>query len=610
MQSLQPLLGLVASACVVVMYRATSATGTSFLWLSSFCALAAFFVRAASNNRFSFGGDGLNCCCRINSIVAFTLLFTSFQYGLKTLGPLRFILVAACVAGLPRIMRCRKGHRFAKLVCTTVCSAILMIMTDPGQRTPPSLIYGAIGILCTTLAGRVAVSAAVKTADMYSLLFTAIVLGIAGFLVTVAQYQVAAPNEMRILLIYCISAAVFFGCIALGLVAKASIWSLTVVLAGVLGSSLLCGTAVLPPLKSWELPALVIASLALLGAHKGINFCDVSSTSDGSVLLDPAQLFKKLNSHPNGGGIIVTIMSNSRERKLFVFLLLTTSIMVLEFLYGVAANSLGLISDSFHMMLDGTSIAIGLYAAHAASWQPDEKTHPFGYARYEVFGGFMNGILLLFIALYVTVESIQRIIDPPEIEGPYLLLVSVIGLVVNIVGVVFFHEAHGHSHSHSHGEGGSDHVDHNMRGVYLHILADLLGSVSVIISSVIIYFFDLWIADPICSALSAVLILLSAFPLLEETGKVLLLCAPECDRNYSDMLRLAILETGLLQDVGTPTIWVHSTPPRELTICTVVGKIRSDGEYASTRKKLIETISQHMMRHLNVYNVTVIFHME
>ncbi|KPA80958.1 putative cation transporter [Leptomonas pyrrhocoris] len=284
--------------------------------------------------------------------------------------------------------------------------------------------------------------------------------------------------------------------------------------------------------------------------------------------------------------------------------------MLLEFLYGIAVNSLGLISDSFHMMLDGTSIAIGLYAAHAASWRPDEKTHPFGYARYEVFGGFVNGILLLFIALYVTVESIQRIIDPPEIEGPYLLLVSVIGLVVNIIGIIFFHDSHGHSHSHSHGEGGGGHVDHNMRGVYLHILADLLGSVSVIISSVIIYFFGFWVADPICSALSAVLILMSAFPLLEETGKVLLLSAPEYGKDYSDELRVAILETGLLQDVVTPTIWVHSTPPRELVICTVAGKMRSGNEYASTRKKLIDTVSHHMMNHLDAHNVSVVIHLE
>lgn len=607
----QPLLALAGSMCVVVMYTAMTTTGTSFLWLSAFSALVAFFVRVASNFRHKLGGEGFNSRRRVNSVLAYSLLFASFLYSLKTLGPVRFILASASVAGLPSISRCRKGPRFAKLVCTAVCAAIIVVVTDPAQEAaPPSLLYGAIGVLCAALAGRLAVSEVTKTADAYSLLLSAAVLGAVGFVATVAQKHEAAENEMRILLVFCMGTAAFLGCVALGVIVQASVLSFAAAGAGVLASSFLCSVSVLPSRLTWECLALAVASISILGAHKGLSFVESLAASVGAGSFDPAQLFKKPKQHSEDGGIVKTLMSNSRERKLFIFLLLTIAIMLLEFLYGIAVNSLGLISDSFHMMLDGTSIAIGLYAAHAASWRPDEKTYPFGYARYEVFGGFVNGILLLFIALYVTVESVQRIIDPPEIEGPYLLLVSVIGLIVNIIGIVFFHEAHGHSHSHSHGECGGGHVDHNMRGVYLHILADLLGSVSVIFSSIIIYFFGFWIADPICSALSAVLILLSAFPLLEETGKVLLLSAPEYERNYSDELREAILETGLLQDVATPTIWVHSTPPRELTICTLAGKIRSSSEYTYTRKKIIETISQHMMNRLDAHNVSVIFHLE
>lgn len=614
MHAPQPVLALAASAALVVMYSAATASATSFLWLSAFSALAAFFIRAASTYGLKLGGEGFNMRRRINSVVAYTLLFASFLYGLKTLGPLRFMMTAAAVAGLPNISRCRKGPRFAKLMCTALCCVSLVVMNDPAQVVLPSLIFGAIGVLCTALAGRLAVSEVVKMADTYSLLFSAVILGVIGFTVTLIQSNVATANEMRNLIVFCVAVSVYFGCIAAGLVAQANAVSVACVLSAALALSLACKVAVFPRGR-WDFLAWIVATLSLLAAHKGVSFSEGLSTTAGASSFDPAQLFKKAKQHSDDGGIIATLMSNSRERKLFVFLLLTIAIMLLEFVYGVAVNSLGLISDSFHMMLDGTSIAIGLYAAHAASWRPDEKTHPFGYARYEVFGGFVNGILLLFIALYVTVESIQRILDPPEIEGPYLLLVSVIGLVVNIIGIVFFHDSHGHSHSHSHGEcegggGGGGHVDHNMRGVYLHILADLLGSVSVIISSIIIYFFGLWIADPICSALSAILILLSAFPLLEETGKVLLLSAPECNKNYSEELRAAILETGALQDVAPPTIWVHSTPPRELAICTVAGKMRSNAEYTSTRKKLVEMISQHMARHLDAHNVSVILHLE
>jgi solute carrier family 30 (zinc transporter), member 5/7 len=606
----QSVLALVASACVVAVYSATCTTGTSLLWLSAFSALSAFFVRATATFKLKLGAESLNGGRRVDSTTACAILFASFLYGLKTLGPLRFVLTTSCVAGLTSISRCRKGPRFAKSICTAVCCTLLVVVSDPAQPTTPSLIYGAIGFLCTALAGRLAVSETVKSADTRTFLYSAAILAIIGLIVTVMQKHDAAANEMVNLLFFFVSVTVLFACVSLGLVAQASTSSLAASVSSLMASSLLCSTPVFQSPPSWEFFAVIIALLSLFGAHKGLNFADSLSASIGSNSFNPAQLFKRRKQHSADGSIIATLMANSRERKLFVFLVLTVAIMLLEFAYGVAVNSLGLISDSFHMMLDGTSIAIGLYAAHAASWRPDEKTHPFGYARYEVFGGFVNGILLLFIALYVTVESIQRIIDPPEIDGPYLLLVSCIGLVVNIIGILFFHDSHGHSHTHSHGDCGGGHADHNMRGVYLHILADLLGSVSVIISSVIIYFFGFWIADPICSALSAVLILLSAFPLLEETGKVLLLSAPEYKSNYSDELRTAILETSILQDVGTPTVWVHSTPPRELTICTVAGKMRSNTEYSSTRKRLIELVTQHMMKTLDVHNVSVIVHLE
>ena len=108
-----------------------------------------------------------------------------------------------------------------------------------------------------------------------------------------------------------------------------------------------------------------------------------------------------------------------------------------------------------------------------------------------------------------------------------LLTTSVLGLIVNLIGLAYFHEhAHGHggdggcSHGHSHGG------DSNMHGVFLHVLADTLGSASVIVSTLLIKYKGWLIADPICSLLISILILLSAFPLIESTARVLLLQAP------------------------------------------------------------------------------------
>lgn len=310
-------------------------------------------------------------------------------------------------------------------------------------------------------------------------------------------------------------------------------------------------------------------------------------------------------------GVLQSFLANNRERKLFLFLLLTVGVMLLELFYGIRVNSLGLISDSFHMMLDSASIVIGLCAAHASTWQATEKWHAFGYGRYEVLGGFVNGVLLLFIALFVMVESAERILDPPKIDAPYLLLVSGVGLLVNIVGLLFFHDSHhGHSHSHSHDSGCTSSVDHNIKGVYLHILADLLGSVSVILSSGLIYFFNSWIADPICTVISATLILLSALPLIEETGKILLLWAPDSHSNASEDVRRSVEMLGITTEIELPKVWMHSTTPRELLICTISAKLKQNQDYSSCRTAVYKTAHEILKKYVSPERAKVVVHLE
>ncbi|KAH9592986.1 Cation efflux protein [Trypanosoma melophagium] len=301
---------------------------------------------------------------------------------------------------------------------------------------------------------------------------------------------------------------------------------------------------------------------------------------------------------------------NEREKKLLIYLLLTLGVMLLEFTYGIVANSLGLISDAFHMMLDSASIAIGLVAAFAASLPREKKTHPFGYARYEVLGGFVNAVLLLFIALYIVLESVERLFCPPEINGPYLIHVSVIGLFVNIVGVVFFHEAHGHSHSHSHGGCGHS-LDHNLRGVYLHILADLLGSVSVMISSIVIAFTGLRIADPLCSALSSAFIAISAFPLLQETGKVLLLSGEPYDQEmFFNNTVCSVKKISGINEVESLCAWTHSTAPRELACCAIRVSPQNGVNHHTLRRLVRQCLRNIFHTETGANHIRVFVHIE
>jgi len=124
--------------------------------------------------------------------------------------------------------------------------------------------------------------------------------------------------------------------------------------------------------------------------------------------------------------------------------------MFVELVYGWITNSLGLISDAFHMMFDCMALAIGLYASIIKKWDPT-KIYTYGYGRVEVLSGFINAIFLCFIAVSVFIEAVERIMEPPEINTEKLFLVSILGFCVNLVGLYAFH-GHGHGgHGHSHG---------------------------------------------------------------------------------------------------------------------------------------------------------------
>ena len=188
---------------------------------------------------------------------------------------------------------------------------------------------------------------------------------------------------------------------------------------------------------------------------------------------------------------------------------------------------------------------------------------------------------MIFIAYNIFCESIERMFDPVSIHDEGLLQVSVAGLIVNMVGIAFFHDfkhahpegescSHGKHHDHSHvpaqddqdeeqldGEDNSQIVQHghdhhpeqkeqahdhegsnaNIHGILLHIVADALGSVGVIISSILIKFYNIQVADPICSSVISLLIFASVLPLIKSSSEDLLLkCPPSISRNYHKII--------------------------------------------------------------------------
>ncbi|CAL8109016.1 unnamed protein product [Orchesella dallaii] len=303
------------------------------------------------------------------------------------------------------------------------------------------------------------------------------------------------------------------------------------------------------------------------------------------------------------GGWVRLIISDRDSRNLFFFLILNLSFAFVELFYGIWTNSLGLISDSFHMFFDCTGLVAGLIASIIAKWRPTD-TFTYGFVRAEVLAGFLNGLFLLFIAFFILSEAVERLLEPPEVKHERLFLVSVLGLLVNLVGIYVFQHggAHGHSHGggghgHSHGGGGHSHKhdDHNpsflshghshdgghghshngashmhshggdaggtgankqiMRGVFLHILADTLGSVGVIISAGLMWAFEWYIADPICSICIALLISLSVLDLIKESGCILMQRTPSSIDSQLPQCYQRLMQLEGVVSVQEPHFW-------------------------------------------------------
>jgi len=271
--------------------------------------------------------------------------------------------------------------------------------------------------------------------------------------------------------------------------------------------------------------------------------------------------------------------------------------MFVEALYGVWTNSLGLISDACHMLFDCVALAIGLYASVIAKWEAN-ALYSYGYGRVEVLSGFVNGIFLIFIAFMVLKESLERFFHPQEINTDKLLFVSFLGLCVNLVGIFVFHDVHdvggSHSHGHSHGHSHSlsfektykeSRKDSNVYGVYLHIVADTLGSIGVIISSFLIQMFGWTSADPICSFFISIMIFVGVIPLIVSSSSTLLQCTPnDFEKKLAKCLKKMSRMEGVIS-YRNPHFW-------KLNKDTLVGTIDVQiNEDSSERKILSQIIS-------------------
>lgn len=471
-----------------------------------------------------------------------------------------------------------------------------------------------------------------------------------------------------------------------------------------------------PELSLW---GLVICGLLLWAAIRQLNrayssYIELGAESSGT--------FSTMVMKP-----IRHVLSERKSRKIALFLMINTAYMVVEFVAGFMSNSLGLISDACHMLFDCAALAIGLYASYI-SRLPANAQFNYGRGRFEVLSGYVNAVFLVLVGALIVLESLERILDPQEISTNSLLSVSIGGLLVNVVGLIFFHEEHHHAHGgscshshdhvstrdghgshhkhhecddnhdhhdhghghehHEHGHGpshrhcdhdcsdvqhdhhqdhshghddhhhdhshghhdhdrsdvrhdhdrsgvhhdhhhdhsqghhghyhetghshGSDsidkssqnkrhnhrhHIDHNMEGIFLHVLADTLGSVGVVISTLLIKYKGWLVADPACSIFISVLIVSSVIPLLRNSAEILLQRIP---RAHEHDMKDAVDDVMKIKGVsGIQNLHVWS-----LTNADVIGtlhlRVSSETDKVATKERV-----SRMFREAGVKDLTL-----
>ncbi|CAN0857543.1 Metal tolerance protein 12 [Linum grandiflorum] len=463
-------------------------------------------------------------------------------------------------------------------------------------------------------------------------------------------------------------------------------------------------------LELFYFPELSLWGLLLCGLllYIGVRRLDLVNSDRLELGMQSSEPYSNLIAKP-----IRHILSERKSRKIALFLLINAAYMVVEFVAGFMSNSLGLISDACHMLFDCAALAIGLYASYIARL-PANDQYNYGRGRFEVLSGYVNAVFLVLVGALIVLESFERILDPQEISTNSLLVVSVGGLVVNIVGLIFFHEehhhahggsgcshshshsdSHSHSHSHSHhGHGHKDHsqsisvshgyletsstcqpeqdkphhcanhqdngnscnkesshchdnhdhadhhdqhshdhrhhshshdnhsghhhhhheaekisaepepekhhhhhVDHNMEGIFLHVLADTMGSVGVVISTLLIKYKGWLVADPASSIFISALIISSVIPLLRNSAEILLQRVP---RTHEKDVKKALNDVRRIEGVhGIQTFHIWSFTNTDV-VGTLHLHVSEDTDRTSLKKKVVQRFQDCGVKDLTI----------
>jgi cobalt-zinc-cadmium efflux system protein len=280
------------------------------------------------------------------------------------------------------------------------------------------------------------------------------------------------------------------------------------------------------------------------------------------------------------------IAEGQNERPLWWALALTTAFLIAEVVGGILTNSLALIADAAHMFTDTAALAVSLTAIRIAR-RPADTQRTFGYFRFEILAATVNAVLLFLVALYILYEAWNRFRNPPDVKSEVMLVIAALGLIVNLISMRLL-------------SAGKD-KSLNIKGAYLEVWSDMLGSAGVILGAGVIWFTGwIWV-DTVIAIAIGLWVLPRTWILLKASMNVLLEGVPQgIGLQDIEAAVLAIEDVASLHDLH---VWAISSGKTSLTVHVVC-------KSSATWPDLLNTIRELLADRFEIHHSTVQLELE
>lgn len=280
-------------------------------------------------------------------------------------------------------------------------------------------------------------------------------------------------------------------------------------------------------------------------------------------------------------------LKNQNMKRVAIVFSITMGFMVVEAVGGYLTNSLALLSDAGHMLTDAGALGLVLFAFWLAS-KPVSPEHNFGYHRFEILAAFINGVVLLMLAVLIVREAYHRIGDPPDVKVQGMLAIAIGGLIINLIGAYIL------------SRGDTDNL--NMRGALFHVAGDALGSVGAIIAALLIMFTGWKMADPIVSFLIAGIIVVGAIKLVDDSTHIILEGTPK-KINLVDV-EGALLDHPHITNVHDLHVWTITSGFESMSAHVVLDEQADDSDC------ILADLGKTLMEKFNIEHTTIQIELE